>query len=549
MINNIAEYLPLIASKYGDKDAILSLQPKSSKYKEVTFQQLENLSNAYAIEFQKCGIRKNTKTLLMLRPSVEFIAISFAVFKIGAIPILIDPGMGYKKFLKCVNSTKPDAIIAISMVYWVSLLFRKTFKKIGIKLALGGFSPPTIKSLSTVKLSDNINFDIAKTSPEDKAAILFTTGSTGPAKGVVYTHKIFTTQVEIISSTYGTGQKEIDLPIFPLFALFSIAMGMKCVIPNMNPSRPATVNPKIIIDAIQNNNITFSFGSPALWRTVANYCIKNKIKFPSLKKVLMAGAPVSEELHKKMKQIMGEGGETLIPYGATESLPIATFNGTEMLAETANKTSEGKGYCVGYPITGMTIKIIKATNEVISNWNDELILADGEIGEIVVKGPVVTPKYYNLETATKLAKIADKDGDLWHRMGDVGYFDDKKRLWFCGRKGHRVITNIRSYYSVCCEAIFNKHKNVFRTALVGGYVNKEYVPILIVEPNKNSFPTSNNLKEIFINELKKLGEEKDFTKDIKTFLFHKSFPVDIRHNAKIFREKLTVWVENKLNEK
>jgi acyl-CoA synthetase (AMP-forming)/AMP-acid ligase II len=267
---------------------------------------------------------------------------------------------------------------------------------------------------------------------------------------------------------------------------------------------------------------------------------------PTLKKVLMAGAPVPADLHKMLKEVMGEGGETMAPYGATESLPIASFNGSEMLAETASQTAEGKGYCVGRPLDEITIKVIKSTDEIIENWDDALALPCGEIGEITIKGPVVSPEYNNKIDATKHAKIKDSDGKLWHRMGDSGYFDEKGRLWFCGRKAHRVITEKRIYYPVCCEAIFNKHPDVFRTALVGVGKGDKRKPVLAVEPMPGKMPLGESAIKALIEELKKLGEEKDFTSEIQDFLFHKSFPVDIRHNAKIFREKLSGWAEDEL---
>jgi acyl-CoA synthetase (AMP-forming)/AMP-acid ligase II len=261
----------------------------------------------------------------------------------------------------------------------------------------------------------------------------------------------------------------------------------------------------------------------------------------------MAGAPVSAELHEKVRAVIAEDGETLVPYGATESLPVATFTGSEMLRETATKTAEGEGYCVGYPLPGITIKVIKAVDRDLGEWHHAEELPAFERGEIVVHGDVVTPAYNNREKQTRAAKIKHSDGTLWHRMGDVGYVDDKGRVWFCGRKGHRVITGKRVYYPVCCEAIFNKHPRVFRTAIVGvGQSKEERKPLLVVEPVKGHMPKNELQKQQFIAELKQLGKKKDFTSEIELFLFHPSFPVDIRHNAKIFREKLTVWAAGKV---
>jgi len=554
MKTNIAEYLTETSQKFSDKKAISypSGHDRLGRvtYSSVTFSQLENLTNAYACEFKCHGIVKGTKTLMMLRPSLDFIAAVFAVFKVGAVPILIDPGMGRKNMLKCIKSTEPEALIAESEVHWIKYLFPRTFKTINIAFSYGKRPPYGISKLEDIaetlisKPELSFAFETEETRLDETAAILFTTGSTGPPKGVVVTHEIFITQTEIIRETYGAGPNHVDMPAFPLFALFAAALGMPCVIPDMDPTKPAQVDPRKVIEAITNHGVSFSFGSPAFWRTVAKYCVEHKIKLPSLKRVLMAGAPVNDELHTLVKQIMGEGGETMVPYGCTESLPIVNFNGTEMLAETAELTRQGKGFCVGYPIGGMNVRVIKSIDEPIKNWDNSLVLPTGEVGEITIKGSVVTPEYYKKPDATALAKIKDSDGKLIHRMGDVGYFDQKGRLWFCGRKTHRVITKNKTFYTVCCEAIFNNHEKVFRTAIVGVGKGEKRKAVLIVEPF--TMPMSESEKQQVTDELLKLGSEHEFTRDINDVLFHESFPVDIRHNAKIFREKLTVWAEKSL---
>ena len=553
---NISGLLTEVAARYPSRPAIYYPEGRDRSgrvsYTHLSYSQLESLSSAYAEAFSAAGITKGVKTLVMLRPGLDFIAVAFAVFKTGAVPILIDPGMGRKNLLGCIRDTAPEALIAVSELHWISKVFLSSFKSVRIKFSLGKIAPPGLLRLEPIAEKEASAPDSSRRFPavfakaDDMAAILFTTGSTGAPKGVVYTHGIFMTQTMLIKDVYGAGPDEVDMPAFPLFALFSAALGMTCVIPDMDPTRPAKVNPARIIEAVNNFNVSFSFGSPALWRAVAEYCIERNIKLPSLKKVLMAGAPVGAELHAKVKKIIAEDGETLIPYGATEALPIANFCGSEMLEQTASMTAEGKGYCVGYQLPGITIRVIKALDGVISMWNPSLLLPPGEKGELVIKGPVVTPEYYNRKEATALAKIRDTDGKLWHRMGDVGYIDKEGRIWFCGRKAHRVITQEKIYYSVCTEAIFNRHPDVFRTALVGvghGGIRK---PLIIVEPLPGKMPASTSAKEIFIKELKELGRSSELSKEIDTFLFHSSFPVDIRHNAKIFREKLAVWAEKQL---
>ena len=543
---NISRLLTEAAAKYENREALFApcgRNPDGSfQYSVLTFRQLENLTNAYALAFNRGGITKGTRVLMLLKPGLEFAAAVFAVYKTGAVPILIDPGMGVKNLLGCIRQTLPEAVIAISPAHWLRLLFRKSFTKAKIFFSLGKFAPPgverleSIVSLDEIRQSGQFSFAPADTTLDDTAAIVFTTGSTGPPKGVVYTHRTFQAQVELIRKVYGAGPDYIDMSAFPLFALFAVILGMPSVIPKMDFTRPARVNPENIIRPVLDKQIGFSFGSPALWRTVSKYCIDNNIRLPSLKKVLMAGAPVTAELHQAVKQIIADDGEVMVPYGATEALPVASFTGSEMLTQTAELTAQGKGYCVGYPNPGIDIRIIRPADDEIPVWDEQRVLPPNEIGEIVVHGPVVKKEYFNSPRHNRLSAIAAADGSNWHRMGDMGYFDEKGRLWFCGRKNHRVITSDRTYYSVCSEAIFNQHPDVNRTALVG----VDGQPALFVEPHPGKWPETKEARDKFIGELKELGRNQPFTSGIQTFLFHRSFPVDIRHNAKIFREKLAV---------
>ena len=552
---NISRLLTDAAGKYEDREALFApcgRNPDGSfQYSVLTFRQLENLTNAYALAFSRRGIVKGTRVLMLLKPGLEFAAAVFAVYKTGAVPILIDPGMGVKNLLGCIRQTLPEAVIAISPAHWLRLLFRKSFPKAGIFFSLGKFSPPGVERLESIVSLDEIHqsrefsFAPADTTLDDTAAIVFTTGSTGPPKGVVYTHRTFQAQVELIRKVYGAGPDYIDMSAFPLFALFAVILGMPSVIPKMDFTRPARVNPENIIRPILDKQIGFSFGSPALWRTVSQYCIDNNIQLPSLKKVLMAGAPVPAELHRAVKQIIAADGEVMVPYGATEALPVASFTGSEMLAETAGLTAQGKGYCVGYPNPGIDIRIIIPADDEIPAWDEQRILPINEIGEIVVRGPVVKQEYFNSPRHNRMSAIAADSGSCWHRMGDMGYFDEKGRLWFCGRKNHRVVTPERIYYSVCSEAIFNQHPDVSRTALVG----VDGQPVLFVEPRIGKWPENLAARAKFISELKELGALHSFTSGIQTFFFHRSFPVDIRHNAKIFREKLAILAAKIIRQK
>ena len=224
-----------------------------------------------------------------------------------------------------------------------------------------------------------------------------------------------------------------------------------------------------------------------------------------------------------------------------EEIP-AVIGSREILTETRDQTERGAGTCVGRIVTGAAVRIIRISDDPIDRWTDDLVSPQGSIGEIVVKGAVVTREYLTGQSANRLAKIHDGD-DVWHRMGDVGYFDEQSRLWFCGRKAHRVVTEIGTLFTEQCEAIFNNHAAVSRCALVGIGLLSFQKPAICIELNP-SLPRTT--KDSLYRELRDLAKRHSFTEPIFDFLIHPAFPVDIRHNAKIFREKLAVWAAEQL---
>jgi len=506
---------------------------------QFTFKKLEEESNLIASGLLHHGMEKGDRVLVMVPYGADFVTLTFALFKAGAVPVLIDPGLGKKNVLHCIKQSKPQGIIAIPLVHAIKTLFPNPFKSIQLSVTVGRkwfWRGPTLEQ---IKRNGNPYYQMNETHEEQEAAVLFTSGSTGPAKGVLYTHGMFDQQTRILREHFGILPGEKDLPTFPLFGLFSTGMGMTSVIPDMDSTRPAKVNPENIINPIQDYHITSSFGSPALWDTVSRYCNNNKVQLPSLRRILIAGAPVSGSLLKRFESILEQDCQVLTPYGATEALPITSIERQEILSDTWEKSERGEGTCVGKPVPGAEIKIIRISDETIPKWEEDLEIPKGQIGEIIVKASWVTKSYFNQEDVTSLAKISDGK-TFWHRMGDVGRLDEQNRLWFCGRKSHRVITDLGTLFTIPCEAIFNQHADVKRSALVGIGGNRE--PVIIIEPE--NMDRVGQDQEILIRELLVLGAASPNTRSIKKILFYSDFPVDVRHNAKIFREKLATWAEN-----
>ncbi|VAX22647.1 AMP-dependent synthetase/ligase in alkane synthesis cluster [hydrothermal vent metagenome] len=547
-IINIAKHLPVMARLYPDKEAIAvsSGEEDDGKiiYRAMTFSELDKESDKYAHGMAKLDIKMGTRVLLMVSPGFDFTILAFALFKTGAAPVLIDPGMGKANLLNCVQDSRPEVMIAVGKAHLAKMIYPRFFKTVKRSIIVGKSFNWAGAGPDRIWIDTEDPFDIAKTKSDDMAAIIFTTGSTGPPKGVVYTHGMFDAQLTMIRDHYGLTEKDIDLPVFPLFALFSIALGMSVVIPEMDPTRPADLDPQKIVNAITQKHVTFTFGSPAVWRKVSAYCAEKGIRLLSLKKILMAGAPVRKEIHDRLlNKILAPGAMTYTPYGCTEGLPISDITGREVMDETWDETCEGRGICVGYPLPGIVVEVIKITDEPEPEWSDDLKVRHGEIGEFVASGPVVSREYFRLPEPTRYHKIYDRNsGTVRHRMGDLGYVDDKGRMWFCGRKSHRVIVEGETLFADQCEALFNADPYVVRTALVGVGEAPGQTPVIIAELNKKGLAAD---KDVVIKSLLGHADGNVMTKPIKTILFHKKFPTDVRHNAKIFREQLKAWAEKK----
>lgn len=537
---NIARYLLMMAQERADQPAVITQKDDA----RLTFAELEALSNRYAGGLIDAGLLRGMRVLVMIRPGLDFAAVVFALFKIGALPVMIDPGMGVRKLLGCVRQVRPEALIGIPQAQVLRLLNPAAFSSVKCAVTVGrrwGWSGPTLTELGE-RTSDR--FEMVTVGFDEPAAILFTSGSTGPAKGVVYEHGMFDAQVRSIQSHYDLRPGEVELATFALFALFCPALGMTCVFPEMNFSRPGRVDPRRIVQAVCYYQTTNAFGSPALWDRVSRYCVRMGIRLPWLRRVLMAGAPVNWRIVQRVKKCISPTAEVYTPYGATEALPVASIGGGENLGSCVDRTRQGAGICVGRAVPGRKVRVMRIAEEPIERWTADLEMSAGEKGEIVVSGEVVTKEYFEQPAATAAAKIREGE-QLWHRMGDIGYFDEQGRLWYCGRKSHRVETANGTLFSECCEAIFNEHPDVARSALVGVGPKGRQRPVIIIEPIRRFAKLGRNGR-MLKDELLALGRKNPLTASIDGVLFHDSFPVDVRHNAKINRARLAEWAAGRL---
>ena len=544
---NIAASLSFMASRQPERAAIHCPAGRDAVgvaiYKTLTYAELEREVGLLASGLIAYGIGPGVRTALMVRPSIELFVLMFALFRAGAVPVLIDPGIDRRALKQCLDEARPQAFIGVPMAHvgrvllgWGrgSITHRVTVG--GSRLFWGGALYAQIRALG----DKHGPVPPAAMAPDRLAAILFTSGATGVPKGVEYQHRHFLAQIIAIRAAFRIQPGEIDLPTFPPFALFDPALGMTSVIPDMDPTKPGSVDTAHLILTIEKLGVTTLFVPPAFVDGLANYVAPTGKRLTTAQRVISAGAPVTPKTVQRLRSMLPDDAEIFTPYGATESLPVCAIEGREILA-LAERTHRGEGICVGKPLPANQVRLVKVTDEAIEHFSSATDVLPGAIGEIVVCGPSTTEAYFARASATRLAKI-EHDGRTWHRMGDVGYFDAQGRLWYGGRKAHRVETGNGVFYPEIVEGVFNAHPKVRRTALVGVHVNGKAVPGICVELTGEL--SKADWKRVRF-ELRDFALRNDVTNVIRHFWRHPGFPVDIRHNAKIDRIALARWASKR----
>lgn len=544
---NIASWLPEMARLQPGKSAVVVPDGRGAdgraRWVSLDFAALDERSDRYGQALRLAGITRGTRTVLMVKPGLDFFALVFGLFKIGAVIVLVDPGLDRRALSQCLREAQPQAFVGIPLAQVFRLVFRKslgtlrTVVTVGRRWFWGGDSLSELVARLGPGATEPA---LVPTAPTDEAAILFTSGSTGVPKGAVYTHGIFDQQVRFLRQMYAFGPDEIDLPTFPLFALFDPALGMTAVIPDMDARKPGKARPERILEAIEAHGCTTMFASPALLRNLGPYLRSRGIRLPTMRRVLSAGAPVPPPVLDDMAAVLPVGAQVFTPYGATESLPVCNVGSAEILASCAARTRAGDGICVGVPVTGVVVRIIGIRDDAIARWDEVEVLPAGRVGEITVRSPVVTERYFGRADLTALAKIREQLADgtqaVVHRMGDLGWFDEEGRLWMCGRKSHRVETAGGPLYTEPIEKIVEGVGGVARAALVGVGKRGGERPFVLIELTRGArWAEVSGAIATLAGEHSKLAAIERFVR------YPGAFPVDIRHNAKIGRERLARW--------
>ncbi|MBI1382824.1 MAG: AMP-binding protein [Planctomycetaceae bacterium] len=548
-VRTFAEALDARAREHPERAAVRVARDRARHFDEITYGALAARAAAIAAGLGQAnlgprGLAAGDRVALFVRPGLDLIAVTYALLHLGAVPVLIDPGMGRKKLLASIERMAPAAMVGVSRAHVARRLFAKSFRSLRFAVHVG--RGPRLGALALQELEAQGVRNPQPPRPcraDEPAAVLFTSGSTGPPKGVLATHGNLAAQLETLRRLYDLRSGEVNLACFPLFALFDTALGMTSLFPEIDPTRPARCDPRKVVAAIERGGATLAFGSPAIWRRIAPWCQTHRQDLKPLTRILIAGAPVPPALVAQLRPLLEEGGDVHTPYGATECLPVSSVDGAELLATRAQAES-GWGTCVGREAPGAEVRLVRPTDGPIAREADLEDVPRGELGEVVVRAPQASPLYLFDDAATSRAKIAPAPAPgspaHWHRMGDLARRDKEGRLWFQGRHAEALRTSAGLVATTPLETIADTLPGIHRTALVGLGPMGEQRLCLVVEPT-GTLPKGKAAAERAAAILAQLAKLAPHLAQPTHVLFHPSFPVDPRHNAKIHRLTLARW--------
>lgn len=510
-------------------------------YRQLSYAELDDWSDAIAERLTAAGVAGGTRTIVLVQPGPELYAVLYGLFKTGAVPVLIDPGMGLRKMLRCLAAADAEAFIGVPRAQAVRIVLRPYFRRVRLAVMVGGprwWPGPALARWGRKPVAAP---PVREPAPDsDPLLIAYTTGSTGPAKAVVLTHGNISAMIDQVDAARERIAPGTSLITAPVAGILELLLGSRCVLPPLIPSRVGATDPAHLVDAVGRFGVRTMFASPAVLIPLLEHVREHGARLPALRSIYSGGAPVPDWCIAGLRQVLSEDARVYAGYGATEALPMSTIESRELLGELVERSWRGDGVCVGRPALDVRARIVPITDDPLPTWADvpareDVPASDGlGVGELVVAGPNVSTRYFWPESANVTGKIADGE-TVWHRTGDLAWIDERGRIWFCGRKSQRVLTDAGTIFTVQVEQVFNVVPGVRRTALVGVGPRGGQRPVLCVElaPHADRAAVDAGLRQ--------RRAEFAIAAPVSDFLYHPGFPVDIRHNAKIGREKLAIW--------
>ena len=501
-----------------EKDALIypkNLENEEITYDKISYKQLDEFSSIYANYLKEKEIKKEDRVVVLVPVSLMLYITIFALIKIGAIIVFIDPWMGLEKIQKSCEICNPQAFIGNKKAVTLGM-FSKTIRKIPIKVKIDKSEQNNPDFLNELKKDNKIlNF---KKNYKSKSLmfIRFTTGSTGEPKGAERNYEYICNLFSAIHDFFPIKKTDIDLTTLPLNIFYDLIYGATSVIPLISYGKTDDFESKFFIQQMKQCKVTTLSGSPGYLEKIVAHSLKNKLTNRKIRFIYTGGGPVSLKLVHNIKEVFPKSNSYIL-YGSTEVMPISWINIEDIIKKHEKNIISGKGVCVGLSHQKLKIKIDNPNEKTIS----------GKIGEIIISGDTVIKKYFgDAGEIFSKNKIVDKEKNIWHKTGDAGYFDEKQRLWLVGRNKEIFVKNNKKIGSLMIEYIVDSLPEVKKSAFLK---NKNNQLLIFVELKED---TVGSKKEDFLKEkIKKKAKENLI--EIDSVIFVKKIPLDARHQTKI----------------
>ncbi|MGM7667489.1 alpha/beta fold hydrolase [Microbacterium sp. A93] len=497
------------------------------------------------------GVRPGDRISMMVTPGRDLTAALYAALKIGAVVVVADAGLGVAGMTRAVRAARPDWVIGKVP----GLTVARTQGWPGRRLSVETLPAPLARALgvqdSLYRMA--LTFDgeafTAVPGPSDPAAILYTSGSTGPAKGVLYTHGRLAALAGLLQEVFEVRPGSSLLAGFAPFALLGPAIGATSITPDMSVTRPATLTATAVADAARTGRATILFASPAALRnvveTAADLGAEDHTVLAGIELVLSAGAPVHPQLMREVSAIF-PAARFHSPYGMTEALLLADIDGQTVLDLDERDAAED-GVCVGRPVGPVRLAIAPlGTDGTASATLLEGPEASGVLGEVVVSAPHQKAGYDRLWLTDVHSKRDTLHGRQWHRTQDVGHLDADGRLWIEGRLQHVATTPDGPVAPGGPEARIDAMQSVSRSAVVGVGPRGTQAVVAVVEAAPQP-GTRTPRAGLAPTELTAQVRRAAAPVPVAAVLVTDRVPVDIRHNSKIDRTRLARWADGVLS--
>ena len=534
-----------IATVDGSLTAIA--EPGRDRARLTTFTELAERIDALAETLRRAGVGPGQRVALLVPPGLELTAAVYASWRAGAAIVVADTGLGWRRMAEALRSADPDHLVGVPAAVAAAAALRIP----GGRIVIGDRPRPVRRLLGASMTRSAGEEDRARLTvvcpPETRtisggthsastanaeAAVLFTSGATGPPKGVVYRHSQLRAQLELVRTLCGITSDDRLVAAFAPFALYGPALGIAAAVPRMDVTRPGTLTADALADAAASVGATLVFASPAALRNVVATASRltpdHRAALARIRLVLSAGAPVAVPLLRRVQQVL-PAAELHTPYGMTEVLPV-----TDIALPDLEQAGSGNGVCVGRALPGVRLGI--SALDALGRAHGSPLPSVEVTGEICVSAAHVKDRYDRL-WATEQASSRDSG---WHRTGDVGHLDAAGRLWVEGRLAHVITSAEGPLTPVGAEQRIEAQALVTGAALIGIGPRGTQQPVAVVVSAASVRP---GLADEKLARVVRAASEIP----LAAVLTVRSLPVDIRHAAKIDRSRLARWADGVLS--